>query len=51
MYSVRFNGGASGRDFSTLDQSTPKETTPPFINTLEAWLPNKVKKLRVDKDR
>jgi hypothetical protein len=42
MYSVRFNRSASSQE--TLTQSAPYETTSPFINTLEACHPNKVRK-------
>ena len=44
MYSVRFNGSASRQGTSTQVQSAPSDTTPPFINTLEAWCPNKFRK-------
>jgi len=55
MCSIRLNGGALNQDTSTQAQSSPHNTShntsSPLPNTLEAWLPNKVKKPIVDKDR
>jgi hypothetical protein len=41
----------SRRDASKQDRSTPQETTPPFINILEALHPNKIRKCRPEKDK
>ena len=53
MCSAMFNGGALNQDTSTQAQSSPQNTPPPLPrgNTLEAWLPNTLKKPIVDKER
>jgi hypothetical protein len=47
MYIVRFNGSPSiqvHKETLKQYQSDPYGTTPPFINTLVDWQPNKVRK-------
>jgi hypothetical protein len=41
MYSTRFNGGSDHGDTPTHPALGP---TPPLINSLTAWQPNKVRK-------
>ena len=47
----KIQGGTSSQETSIQVHSAPKEATPPFINTLAVWQPNKVRKHNTEKEK